>query len=207
MEWRYSSTILDLGTKWRWVVSFTSPPLYPRGKRPWYPLDKRPGGQQSQSGRCGVGKNVLSLPEIEPRSSSPYPVAIPTELSWLKTTKYSYFLSPTFLKLGHFFAQKNSSLPLSEPNILTTQQNISHFFRSPWVLLVFFSFRTNGHKRCSWEKSHTSASSLSNIRQCYGVKKAESPEDRGNLSGYENADAFYKHKPKKGRTTESPKHI
>jgi hypothetical protein len=22
-EWRYSSTILDLGSRWRWVVSFT----------------------------------------------------------------------------------------------------------------------------------------------------------------------------------------
>jgi hypothetical protein len=28
-EWRYSSTILDLGTRWRWVVSFTPLPLCP----------------------------------------------------------------------------------------------------------------------------------------------------------------------------------
>jgi hypothetical protein len=28
----YSSTFLDLGMKWRWVVSFTSPLLYHRGK-------------------------------------------------------------------------------------------------------------------------------------------------------------------------------
>jgi hypothetical protein len=28
-EWRYSSNIVDLYTKWRWVVSFTSRPLYP----------------------------------------------------------------------------------------------------------------------------------------------------------------------------------
>jgi hypothetical protein len=31
-EWRYCSTILDLGTRWRWVVSFTPRPLYPRGE-------------------------------------------------------------------------------------------------------------------------------------------------------------------------------
>jgi len=30
--------ILGLGTRWRWVVSFTSRPLYPKGKNPWYPL-------------------------------------------------------------------------------------------------------------------------------------------------------------------------
>jgi len=28
-----ATRILDLGTRWRWGVSFTSRPLYPRGKR------------------------------------------------------------------------------------------------------------------------------------------------------------------------------
>jgi hypothetical protein len=69
-EWRYSSTFLDLGTRWRWVVSFTSLPLYPRGYRPRYPLDRRLGGPQSQSGLCGEEKN-LTLPGIEPGRSSP----------------------------------------------------------------------------------------------------------------------------------------
>jgi hypothetical protein len=31
-EWRYSSTILDLGTRWKGVVSFMPLPLYPREK-------------------------------------------------------------------------------------------------------------------------------------------------------------------------------
>jgi hypothetical protein len=31
-EWRYIFTILDLGTRWRWVLSFTPRPLYTRGK-------------------------------------------------------------------------------------------------------------------------------------------------------------------------------
>jgi hypothetical protein len=46
-EWMYSSTILDLGTRWRWVASFTLLPLYPR-----YPLDRRLGRLQSRPGRC-----------------------------------------------------------------------------------------------------------------------------------------------------------
>jgi hypothetical protein len=33
-EWRYSSTILDLGTRWMCVASFKPLPLYPRGYRP-----------------------------------------------------------------------------------------------------------------------------------------------------------------------------
>jgi hypothetical protein len=31
---------LDLGTSWRWVVSFTPLPLYLREKNPRYPLDR-----------------------------------------------------------------------------------------------------------------------------------------------------------------------
>jgi len=40
--------ILNLGTRWRWVVSFTPRPLYLRGKSPWYPLHRRPSGPQSR---------------------------------------------------------------------------------------------------------------------------------------------------------------
>jgi hypothetical protein len=53
---------LDLGISWRWVVSFTPRPIYPRGKSPRYPLNKRLCGPQSRS-----GKNIFPLPGIEPR--------------------------------------------------------------------------------------------------------------------------------------------
>jgi hypothetical protein len=36
--------ILYLGTKWRWVVSFTPRPFYYQEKSPWYPVDRRLGG-------------------------------------------------------------------------------------------------------------------------------------------------------------------
>jgi hypothetical protein len=42
-EWRYSSTILDLSTRWKWVVSFTPQPLYPWVRSPRYPLDWKLG--------------------------------------------------------------------------------------------------------------------------------------------------------------------
>jgi hypothetical protein len=35
------------------VVTFTSQPPQPREKKPWYPLDKRPGGPQNRSVRGG----------------------------------------------------------------------------------------------------------------------------------------------------------
>jgi hypothetical protein len=47
--------ILDLSTRWRWMVSFTPRPLYPQEKSPLYPLDRRLGGPQNRSGH-GEGK-------------------------------------------------------------------------------------------------------------------------------------------------------
>jgi hypothetical protein len=63
--------ILDSGPRWRWVVSFTPRPLYPQGKSPWYPLDRRLGGPQSLSGLGGEEKNSQPLPGLEPQLSSP----------------------------------------------------------------------------------------------------------------------------------------
>jgi hypothetical protein len=57
--------ILDLGSRWRWVVSFTPRPFYPQEKSPWYPLDRRLGGPQMRSGRGGEEKNSQALPRFE----------------------------------------------------------------------------------------------------------------------------------------------
>jgi hypothetical protein len=51
------------------VVSFTLLPLYPRERNHRYTLDRRRGGLQSRSGRCGEEKN-LALPRVEPGPSS-----------------------------------------------------------------------------------------------------------------------------------------
>jgi hypothetical protein len=40
------------------VVSFIPQPLYPWGKYPQYPLDRRIGGPQSQYGHNGEEKNA-----------------------------------------------------------------------------------------------------------------------------------------------------
>jgi hypothetical protein len=65
-------SILDLGTRWSWVVSFTPRPLYLQGKSPRYPLDRRLGGTQSRSGRGGEEKKFPAPTgnrTLEPRSS------------------------------------------------------------------------------------------------------------------------------------------
>jgi hypothetical protein len=40
--------------------------LYHQGKRPWYLVDRRPSGLQSQSGCNGEVKNSPPLPGLEP---------------------------------------------------------------------------------------------------------------------------------------------
>jgi hypothetical protein len=56
---------LDLGIRWRSVVSFTPRPLYPQRKSPWYLLDRRLGRPQSRSGLGGEEKNSQPLPGLE----------------------------------------------------------------------------------------------------------------------------------------------
>jgi hypothetical protein len=66
-------------------VSYTPRTLYPRGKSPRYPLDRRLGGPQNRSGRRGEEENLAATGTRTPTSqpSSPLPVAIPTMLSRL----------------------------------------------------------------------------------------------------------------------------
>jgi hypothetical protein len=70
-EYRYRSTILDLGTRWKWMISFTPRPLYSQGKSPLYPLDRRLGGSQSRYGRCRIKTNLLRKLGIETRAIQP----------------------------------------------------------------------------------------------------------------------------------------
>jgi hypothetical protein len=46
-KWRNSRNILDFGTRWRLVVSFTPRPLYFRGNSPLYSWDKKLGRLQN----------------------------------------------------------------------------------------------------------------------------------------------------------------
>jgi hypothetical protein len=65
-SWRWKQhgppVILNVGTRQKWVISFTSWRLYSWEKRPPYPLGRRLGGPQSRSGH--------SMPRIDPRLST-----------------------------------------------------------------------------------------------------------------------------------------
>jgi hypothetical protein len=59
--------ILNLGTRWRWVVSFIPFLLQPWGQNTWCPLNGRLSLPQSHSECFGEEINLLPLPGIKPR--------------------------------------------------------------------------------------------------------------------------------------------
>jgi hypothetical protein len=60
------SRILNLDITWRFVVSYTHRPLYPREKSPRYPVDNRLGGPQIRSGQGGEEKILSPCRELNP---------------------------------------------------------------------------------------------------------------------------------------------
>jgi hypothetical protein len=58
-------------------------PLYPQGKSPWYPLDRRLSGSQSRSGRGGEEKNSQLLPGLKTPIIQPVAQHYTAELSRL----------------------------------------------------------------------------------------------------------------------------
>jgi hypothetical protein len=57
--------ICNFGTEWRWLVSLTSRPLYPRTMSPYKPIEEV-GGLQCQSGRFREGKIICCRRYLTP---------------------------------------------------------------------------------------------------------------------------------------------
>jgi hypothetical protein len=138
-EWRYSSTILDLDTRWRWVVSFSPRPLHPRGKSPPHELDRRLSGPKYRSGRCGEKKNLLTLLGIEnrppARSLSLYRLSYPGSSLYSDTYFKTHSLTKywiMWLYIAKYF--KRTRWPQS-------LRNISAFCETRMFIIVFTTAR------------------------------------------------------------------
>jgi hypothetical protein len=89
--------ILDLRTRWKWVVSFTPRPLYPKGNSPWYSLHNKLSGPQSRAGRGDLEINSQPLLGLELLIIEPVAHLHTTEVSrllasllcvWILTQSY-----------------------------------------------------------------------------------------------------------------------
>jgi hypothetical protein len=121
--------IPDLGTRWRWVVSFTPRSFTPQGKKPPNSLDRRLGGPQRRSGRGGEEKNFQPLPGLEPPIIQPVAQSYTTELTWLQWT-FEALRLPAIAALWYFVLTAWSSPPLE-----TSSQEIPRFL---WNLKVHY---------------------------------------------------------------------
>jgi hypothetical protein len=140
------------------VVNFMPRPLYPQGKSPRYPLDRRLGGPHNRSGRCAEEKNSQPPPGIELRllkkrfvhtvfltvSRHAWPLSLPTELSqWfivfihlsLLTSLLISFLLSLFLYLFICFF-------FSHPFLLVSSFLSSYSFSLSLVIPVLYTSMT-----------------------------------------------------------------
>jgi hypothetical protein len=81
------------------VVSFTHQPLYPQGKSPWYPLDRRLGGPQSRYGRGGEEKNSQCA---EVKNVWSYTSTPPSTSPWLGVLLINGYVSTVWTHSPHF---------------------------------------------------------------------------------------------------------
>jgi hypothetical protein len=88
--------ILDFGTTWRKVLSFTPRPLFSRSQNPRYPLDRRLGGPQSRSGRGDEERKSHNYPRRESNPDRPARsiVSVLTELFRL-LSKIHFIIFPS----------------------------------------------------------------------------------------------------------------
>jgi hypothetical protein len=132
-ELRYGATILDLGARWRWVVSFTPQLLSPLGKSPQYSLYRRLVGPQSP---LYTVIRRISCPCRESNPGSPAH-------------------SPSLYRLsypGSFLYRKNNIFPVSK--ILVA---VNMWVRSSGCTAAYFreslTFRNNASPSSSRSKS------------------------------------------------------
>jgi hypothetical protein len=59
-EWEHSSTCIDLGTRWNWLVSFILRPHYPRAES-LYQWDRMLGAPQRPTERCLLDTEISIL--------------------------------------------------------------------------------------------------------------------------------------------------
>jgi hypothetical protein len=94
-ERRYSSTILDLGTRWKCVVSFTSLPLTPTEKSPRCPLSRWFAGVGAPEVVWTLWSREKSLASARNRISDTQPITCSYTDCAIQTSTLDWYSSGT----------------------------------------------------------------------------------------------------------------
>jgi hypothetical protein len=117
--------IFDLGTRWRWVVSFTPLPHYPQGKSRKYSLGRRLGGPQSRYGHMPKSK----IPSPRRESNRRIPVVQPV------VSRYTDWAIPALTPV-YVATEKNSLISCS----VSSRDEILQFVFLKSVNTVFATY-------------------------------------------------------------------
>jgi hypothetical protein len=155
-------------TSWRWVVSFTPQPLYPRGKSPCYPLYGRLDGPQSWSWRHG---EVRILNRTGTRTPIPQSFCSSQSLYWLSyrgchPRTISLASGAVYSASCYFQSQKNAWNSTSIPPYIFVCSTLRVF---PAVKVC--GHRSNGEFRKTfpphaWDNDVSAPNIVSNVSFC-----------------------------------------
>jgi hypothetical protein len=162
-QWRYSSTILNLGTRWRWVVKFTHLPLYSRGKNPRYSLDRRMSGPQGLLD--AVEKRKISCPCQESSSVrlAPQSVSIPTKVSWSSLIS----IQTSSLSLLHVIFYCNNWSLCYLVNVRETVDWWLQKCGNTRISSISFHYLENIRKKCIGHTFHVLLFSATHVRKFF----------------------------------------
>jgi hypothetical protein len=129
--WKYSSTIPDLGTRWRWVVSFALLPLYPQGKSRLYPLDRKLGQPQSRSERRGERRSLAPAGNWTPGKFVP---RLNTDWKhWCKLVLFIYFNCKWVFTRWQCFYSKTQHTKNTQPSNKTHHTKLHKKWRTNYA--------------------------------------------------------------------------
>jgi hypothetical protein len=147
---------LDLGTSWRWVDSFTSRPLYPRGESPRYALDRRLGGPLKILCPLYLMTKTDSISETYMKKRKRWTISRKT-MMWTGLGYCMKFVDLVYVqKVFSSSVQKALNilveiLRFHPPSWQRTGKFVLFVLVSSWARIKFVPFCLTSHNLCRWQ--------------------------------------------------------
>jgi len=135
--------VINLDTRWRWMVNFTPWPLYPHRKSLWYAMNRRLGGLQELVWTFWRrGKPVASAGNWNPDHQGYSLVTVLTTVCWL----HSLAVAVVLLLMGSSIWNWISCVNMTSCNgsdrkfmVFKTECNfVRHSFTKSWAYIICY---------------------------------------------------------------------